>query len=160
MVDLGGDDGENRSAYNGDVMRTILLAALIGCGDNRRPITPDAAIDVDAATDAYSDPNFFGEPCDFWRNPDYPEALAICHCDFIDPVVGCVRPSGSCVEEPVGSGIGVCREACDQLHPEWNPEYVCIGRHAGGIPTWTPGQDGVSAGQGVPGSWCYCRPPQ
>lgn len=136
-------------------MRLLLVLALVACGDNRRMAEPvDAGVD---APDAYTDPNFFGEPCNFVRNPDYPEALAICHCDSIDDGT-CIGPRGNCVEEPAGSGVGVCRAPCDQLHPDWNPEHVCIGAHAGGTPTWTPGRDGTS-GSDSPGSWCYCMPP-
>jgi hypothetical protein len=129
--------------------RALCLALLFwGCGDNQHTGVPvDAAPDVPDAP--LPDGPFFGEPCEL---SPVPEATKYCRCDD-DPYGLCYHPQGLCVDEGPEDGVGVCRPFCDRLHPEWNPEHVCIGPRAGGIVTWT--SDGMTPGKPYD---CYCRP--
>ncbi len=112
-----------------------LMVLMAGCGDDGGNVQPDGGM-PDAAVDASS--NFFGEACD--PGPD-PRAIA-----------GCRDNRGYCIRQP--DNTGVCRPMCDQLHPDWNAVYVCIGERAGGTPTWTSDGNTTQAPY-----VCYCEPP-
>lgn len=121
-------------------MRNVVAAAvvltLVACGGTAA--VSDAG--VDGSPDAPGK-NLYGQPCDL---PAYKPAITFCR--DLDPTVYCVD------EDMNGDLVGTCRPKCDELHPQWNPVYVCTGPREGGTPTWT--SDGVS---GLP-YVCYCKP--
>lgn len=121
----------------------MIVVVMVACGGSGQQVQPDA-LDVDAVPiDAR--PEFFGEICDLPNIPMYPGAIAVCH-----------NNQGFCVDEDQdGDFVGKCRPWCDQISPNWNPKYTCLGPRHGGRPWWT--SDGTTTSKPYV---CVCLPPE